>query len=664
VASFGQICVVGAFALALYAVASSLIGVRMRIRELVASGQNAAFAVALLITAASLTLLTALAIHDFSLRYVWDHSSRAMPIDLVLAAFYSGQQGSLLYWAWTLSIFSGIVLWQQRKPGPHRVFMPYVVAVLMGIEAFMGLLLAFVATPFEVLPRPPQDGVGLNPLLYDEGMRIHPPMLLAGLMSWSIPFAFAIAALATNKLGNEWVALSRRYAMVAWLILGLGNLLGGWWAYHVLGWGGYWGWDPVENVAIMPWLVGTAFIHSIQMQERRGMLKGWNIALIMVAFFLSIFGTFVVRSGILASVHAFALSAIGPYFLTFLSAAIIGSLMLFFWRLPGLRSENQLDALLSREASFLMNNLLFLGIAFAIFWGTIYPLVAEALAEQKVSVGPPYFKQVVGPLLGALLVMMGIGPLMPWRRASREHLRHIFLIPIGGALVSVGVLFAFGVRDVVALIGFAICAFVLGTIIQEFVRGALARRSATGENYVAAIGNLIRRNNRRYGGYVVHLGILLIGAGAIASTAFQQETQAQLAPGQSVRLGSYTIVAQGIQVTQLPGVQTVDGVLSVNGENLRPQKQFFDNFQNQPSTKVGLRSTPFEDLYVVLAGWDGEGAAARVSVAVFINPLVSWIWAGGLLLLIGTVITLWPAQQPAMRTAAVRAPRGAVGVAS
>src|SRR5918912_680211 len=375
----GQITIVGACALAAYAAISSVIGVRAGVRELVASGQNAAYGVTALVTAASLSLIAALAFHDFSLRYVWDHSSRAMPADLVLAAFYSGQQGSLLYWAWTLSIFSAVVLWQQRRPGPHRVFMPYVVAVLMTVEAFMCLLLGFVASPFEALPRVPQDGVGLNPLLYDEGMRIHPPMLLAGLMSWSVPFAFAIAALAIGKLGNEWVALARRYAMVAWLILGLGNLLGAWWAYHVLGWGGYWGWDPVENVALMPWLVGTAFIQSIQMQERRGMLKAWNLTLIMVAFFLSIFGTFVVRSGILASVHSFALSAIGPYFLAFLALTIAGSLALFFWRLPQLRADNQLDALLSREASFLLNNLLFLCITFAIFWGPIYPLVAQAI---------------------------------------------------------------------------------------------------------------------------------------------------------------------------------------------------------------------------------------------------------------------------------------------
>jgi cytochrome c-type biogenesis protein CcmF len=658
-AALGQICIVGAFALALYAVASSVVGMRWRNGGLVASGQNAAWAVCGLITAASVTLLAAFAIHDFSLRYVWEHSSRAMPLDLVLAAFYSGQQGSLLYWAWTLSIFTAIVLWQQRKPGPHRVFMPYVIAVLMCIEGFMTILLGFVATPFEALPRPPQDGVGLNPLLYDEGMRIHPPMLLAGLMSWSVPFAFAIAALASGKLGNEWVAVSRRYAMVAWLILGLGNVLGAWWAYHVLGWGGYWGWDPVENVALMPWLVGTAFIHSVQMQERRGMLKAWNIALIMVAFFLSIFGTFVVRSGILASVHAFALSGIGPYFLTFLALSIAGSLTLFFWRLPQLRSDNQLDSLLSREASFLINNLLLLGITFAIFWGTIYPLVAEAVADQKVSVGAPFFKQVVGPLLGALLLLMGIGPLMPWRRASRENLRHNFLIPASGSALGVALLFAFGVRERFALIGFGLCVFVLGTIVQEFVRGTLARRAATGEQVLASLGGLIRRNNRRYGGYIVHLGILLIGAGVVGSQVYQQETQATLAPGQSVALGGYSLVANGVRNSNLPGVKVVEAPLTVNGEELRPQKQVFDNFPNQPSTRVGLRSTLLEDLYVVLAGWDGDGAAAKVSIVVFVNPLVSWIWSGGVLLLFGTLVSLWSAPQPLAR--AVRAPRAAVG---
>jgi cytochrome c-type biogenesis protein CcmF len=400
------------------------------------------------------------------------------------------------------------------------------------------------------------------------------------------------------------------------------------------------------------------------MQERRGMLKAWNVMLMMVTFFLSIFGTFVVRSGILSSVHAFALSAIGPYFLTFLALVIVGSLGLFFWRLPGMRADNHLDGLVSREASFLLNNLLFLGIVFAIFWGTIYPLVAEAVADQKVSVGPPYFKQVVGPLLGMLLLLMGIGPLLPWRRASRENLLSNFVVPVGGTFVGVVSLLATGVHDPFALVGFGLSVFVLGTILQEFLRGTLARHRATGENYALALVSLVRRNNRRYGGYIVHLAIVLIGAGVVGSQVYQQQTQASLAPGQSVSLAGYTITAQGIQISQQPGVKVVDGVLSVNGESLRPEKQYFDNFPQQPSTKVGLRSTLFEDLYVVLGDWSGDGPNAHVSLAVFVNPLVSWIWAGGVLLLLGTLVTLWPTPVSVRQRVRAAVPNGAIGVAS
>jgi cytochrome c-type biogenesis protein CcmF len=325
-----------------------------------------------------------------------------------------------------------------------------------------------------------------------------------------------------------------------------------------------------------------------------------------------------------------------------------------------LRADNHLDALLSREASFLMNNLIFLGITFAIFWGTIYPLVAEAVADAKVSVGPPYFKQVAGPLLGGMLLLMGVGPLMPWRRASREHLQHTFLIPIGGVVLGLGVLVLVGVRDPLALLGFGLCLFVVGTIVQEFWRGVRARHQATGEAYIAALANLIRRNNRRYGGYIVHLAIVLIGAGVVGSQVYQQHTQATLAPGQSVSLASYTIVANGIERTNPPGVQIVEGMLSVNGQDLRPAKQTFDNFPSQPSTRVGLRSSPFEDVYVVLAGWEGDGPLARVSLAIFVNPLVSWIWTGGVLLLLGTIVTMWPAPVPVARRAAAPS-RGAVG---
>src|SRR5438046_219257 len=339
---------------------------------------------------------------------------------LVVPAFYSCQQGSLRYCAWPLAIFSAIVLWQQRRPGPHRLFMPYVVAVLMIIEAFMTLLLGFVASPFEALPRPPADGVGLNPLLYDEGMRIHPPMLLAGLMSWSVPFAFAVAALATGKLGNEWVALSRRYAMVAWVILGLGNVLGAWWAYHVLGWGGYWGWDPVENVALMPWLATTAYLHSSQVQERRGRLRLWNFGLVIVAFLLVVFGTFIVRSGVVPSVHTFAISAIGPWFLGFLFVCVVFSALLLTFR-SNLGAGRAPAPAVSREGAFVLQNLLLLGLVAVVMWGTVLPLVSGMLGAQRVA-GAPFYERAAGPLLAVILALLAAGPLLPWPPAGRPTL--------------------------------------------------------------------------------------------------------------------------------------------------------------------------------------------------------------------------------------------------
>jgi cytochrome c-type biogenesis protein CcmF len=654
----GQIAIVGAFALALFGVGASILGARLRVPELAASGQNAAVGVTVLISTASLSLLAALATHDFSLRYVFDHSSRAMPLDLLLPSFYSGQQGSLLYWAWTLSIFSAIVLWQQRRPGPHRVFMPYVVAVLMGIQCFMTLLLGFVASPFERLPFTPPDGVGLNPLLYDDGMKIHPPMLLAGYMAWSVPFAFSIAALVTGRLGNEWVALARRYAMVAWLILGLGNVLGAWWAYRVLGWGGYWGWDPVENVAIMPWFVGTAFIHSIQIQERRGMLKGWNMALILITFYLSIFGTFVVRSGILQSVHSFALSAIGPYFLTYIGLAIVGSLSLFFWRLPRLRAENQLDSMLSREASFLVNNLLFIGIAFAIFWGTVYPLVAELATGAKVSVGAPYFQQVAGPLLGGMLLLMGIAPLMPWRRASRENLTRNFTYPVVAALVGAVVLAVLGVRNPVAVVGFGLCLFVLATIVQEFARGAAARHRATGEAHLLALGHLIRRNNRRYGGYIVHAAIVLLAIG-IAGGAYGATKVRHLQPGESMTIRGYNLTYLGAVVRNGPNDREERARLAVSrgGDKLGVLMAGKNRYpaEGQVSNEVAIHSDWLraQDLFVIGDQFNKDGS---VVLKVLVNPLVELVWLAGLVFLFGSLIAMWPDEREQRRLARRTAP--------
>src|SRR5215210_1153399 len=428
-ADFGHIAIVAAMVVAAYAAIAAPLGVRLRAPELLASAYNAVLGVAALMSAASFALLLAFLSNDFSIRYVAEHSSREMPLSLVAAAFYGGQAGSLLYWGWTLSIFSAIVAYQQRR-ATDRHLMAYVHMTLMVVMAFFGLILGFVASPFEKMAVVPANGQGLNPLLYDMGMLYHPPMLLAGYMSWTIPFAFAVAALATGRLDASWIRTTRKYALVAWGILGIGNMLGAWWAYRVLGWGGYWGWDPVENSAIMPWLTGTAFLHSIQIQERRGTLKIWNMALVLLAFALSIFGTFVVRSGVLSSVHSFALSSIGPFYFGFLALVIAGSVALLFWRMPALRAQRDLDSLVSREAAFLLNNLLFLAVAFATFWGTIYPLISEAVRDVRVSVGAPYFQRVNGPILLALVALMGIGPLLPWRRATRRQVERAFVAPL------------------------------------------------------------------------------------------------------------------------------------------------------------------------------------------------------------------------------------------
>jgi cytochrome c-type biogenesis protein CcmF len=413
----------------------------------------------------------------------------------------------------------------------------------------------------------------------------------------------------------------------------------------------------------MPWLVGTAFIHSVMIQERRGMLKVWNVALLMVTFFLCVFGTFVVRSGVISSVHSFAQSAIGPYFLAFLTSVVVGSLGLLWYRLPNLRSDNQLDSMLSREASFLLNNLLFVGLVFAIFWGTIFPLVSEAVQGTKITVGPPFFNQTAGPIMVGLLVLMGVAPLMPWRKASRDTLVRNFAGPVGVALVALALLMIFAPNTPLVLLSLAVCAFVTATIVQEFWRGAVARHQATGEAYPLAFGSLIRRNNRRYGGYVVHLGVVMMAAAVTASSMYQLERTARLQSGEALQVGQYRLTYNGMRERQEPGVRIMEARMSVQSGAellgaLTPDKRFYRNFERQPSTQVAIRTTPFEDLYVVLAGWEQDGSA---SFLVFVNPLVVWLWLGGIVALGGTVVAMWPAPRPRAVTIESPSPALAVG---
>jgi cytochrome c-type biogenesis protein CcmF len=424
----------------------------------------------------------------------------------------------------------------------------------------------------------------------------------------------------------------------------MGNLLGSWWAYHVLGWGGYWGWDPVENAAIMPWFLGTAYVHSVMIQERRGMLKLWNLALLLATFCLCIFGTFVVRSGVISSVHSFATSTIGPYYLGFLTITVLGSLGLVIWRVPRLRSDNQLESMLSREASFLLNNLLFLGIAFAVFWGTVFPLISEAVQGSKLTVGPPYFNQTVGPLFLGLVLLMGIGPLMPWRKTSRQYLLRSFVPQVGAGAVVSGLLALLGMREPWALVAVFLCVFTASTMLVEFAQGTTARHVSVGEAYPQALISLIRRNNRRYGGYVVHLGIVTLSLAVVASSFYQQERQVNLKPGEAVEMGGYRLAFQRLRERAEPGVRIVEAPLTLETndgatETLYPSKNFHKHFERQPSTGVVIRTTPLEDLYIVLAGWEPDGSA---SFLIFVNPLVVWLWIGGLIVLFGSFITLWP----------------------
>ncbi|MPZ13652.1 MAG: heme lyase CcmF/NrfE family subunit [Chloroflexi bacterium] len=641
-ADLGAGALVAGLVAAICAATAGALAAREQDERLLAAARNGAYVVAGMLAIASLALLAAFVTHDYSLKYVVEHSSRAMPLQFVVAAFYSGQQGSLLYWALALAILSFIAI--RATYDRLRRIIGYAIAVLMAIEAFFLLILTFVSNPFERLPVPVPDGQGLNPLLYDGGMLIHPPMLLLGYASVAVPYAFAMAALLAGRTDADWMRATRRYALVAWAFLGAGNLLGAWWAYHVLGWGGYWGWDPVENSAIMPWLALTAYIHSVLVQQRRGMLKVWNMALIIATFCLAIQGTFIVRSGIISSVHSFAQSSIGPFFFAFLAVVVIASLTALISRLPALRSEDRFGGVVSRESGFLLNNVLFVSVAFATYWGTIFPVLSEALSGVKATVGAPFYQQVNGPLLLALLILMGLGPLLPWRRATGEQLRRSFVVPLAAAGGSATVLVILGLRTPAAVVALAAAMVAASTVVWEYWRGVRARARSTGEPVPLALGRLVARGRSRYGGYLVHLGVAFVAVGIISSSFYQQEREATLPVGGAVTVGQYTLTNLGVTETLAPGARTVTAQLALaeDGQTLHtmaPAKVFYENFDNQPATHVAIDTRRLEDIYVVLAGWAEDGT---ISLLVAVNPMVSLIWVGGIVLVFGTVVSLWP----------------------
>ena len=640
----GYVALALALAISIYTAVASILGARRGSPKLVESAQKGVVAAAALVTLASIILIYLLLARDFQVQYVYEHVSTYQPTIYTLSAFWAGQEGSLLLWLWLLTIFSALIA--RREEIWSQELKPYALALLAFCQAFFALLLVLVSNPFATLPIRPAEGFGLNPLLENFWMIIHPPVVFIGYAAYTVPFAFAIAALVTGKLGEGWIRGIRRWNVFSWLFLGLGIVMGAWWSYLELGWGGYWGWDPVENSSLVPWLVGTALLHSMMTQERRGMFKVWNIILITLTFVLCIFATFVTRSGIIQSVHAFGLSVVGYYFLAFLAAILGLAFGLTFYRRRELASEREMKSLLSREVGFLLNNLLFVGLALAVFIGTVFPTISEIVRGTQVALGASFFERVSAPLSLALILLIGVCPRLGWRQTSPRRLLSDLLYPGILALALAVVISVRGITEPFALLSFTVCAFVAGSILWEFLRGTIARHRSTGEDYLLAFRRLITKSRRRYGGYLVHLSMVIITVGIIGSSLYQTEYQVTLAEGETVTVKDYTLEHEGFWVENSPAKHRFATPLGVYRDNKRiatlvPEKNFHWNVE-QWVTEVAIRTSLKEDLYVILTALAQDGSA---SFQILITPLVVWLWIGGGLLLLGTAVAIWPEDQ-------------------
>lgn len=651
-ADLGNFFLIIAFCLAIYAVGASVWGARAGREPLIRSGENAALVVALALIVVMVCLDVLLVRSDFHIEYVASYTNRDLPLFFKFAALWAGQAGSLLLWSSLVAVFTALVILQNRHK--NRTLMPYVVAILSTTSLFFIVLNLFVTNPFDELvahfadgtmaPWAAQDGKGLNPLLQHPAMVIHPPTLFVGYVGFVVPYAFAMAALITGELGNKWITLTRRWTIVPWFFLGTGILLGGNWAYQELGWGGYWAWDPVENASFMPWLCGTAFLHSVMIQEKRGMLKVWNMILIILTFSLSILGTFLTRSGVVSSVHAFAASSIGSWFLGFLIVMVCFSLVLLVLRLPQLKAQNEIESMVSREAGFLFNNLLLIGAAFSILWGTLFPILSEAVQGVKITVGPPFFNRITVPLGLALLLLTGIGPVLAWRKSSGKGLRRNFTLPtIVAAVVAAVTTFALGVQHPYSLVSFTLAAFVTTVTVMEFARGTAARARNTGESWPVALIRLILKNKRRYGGYIIHLGIVVLFVG-LTGKAFTQEGQFELGPGESAQVGHYTIRMVRMEEHDAPNYQADRAYLAISKDGkdrgyLGPERRLYQATQ-QPTSEVSIHSTLTDDLYTVFTSRTTDGRKGIIQV--WLNPLVNFVWGGGVLVCIGTLVAMLP----------------------
>ena len=652
----GELSLWIALLMCVWSVTLSFAGGAMRRSDLIASGERGLYAGFGFIVLASAGLWTALITSDFSLRYVASFTSANLPFVYKVSAFWGGQAGSMLFWCLILAGYAALATFANRRS--VRELMPWVTGTNALVLLFFIATTAIASNPFERLDWVPADGRGLNPQLQNPAMAIHPPMLYLGYVATAIPFGFAIAALVTRRLDAEWLGAVRRWALVSWVFLTIGVVLGMWWAYVELGWGGYWMWDPVENASLLPWLTGTAFLHSIMIQEKRGMLRKWNVTLVVATFMLSVLGTFITRSGVIQSVHSFAQSAVGNWFAAFMIFALAATVWLVSMRLKDLEPQAQLEAMISREAAFLYNNLVLVGIAFSVLWGTLFPIISEAVRGSKITVGESFFNSVNVPLGLLLLALTGIGPLIAWRKASVGNIQRQFAGPAAFGLLTGAALFVLGIHKLYPLMTWTLSAFVTGTIIQEFWKGVGARRKMYGENAVVALGRLVARNRRRYGGYVVHAGIVMLFA-AFAGMAFKLEYDITLADGESYSAKDpygrqWTFTNEGLSEFKALNREVVAIALrpTIEGKALplitSEKRQHFDSRGNptfQPSTEVGILVRNDMDVYVVLAGVVQKKAEIRVNF----NPLVVWVWNGGMLMALGGLIVMWPQSEKRRR---------------
>jgi cytochrome c-type biogenesis protein CcmF len=658
--ALGTLVLLIAFVTCAYAIAASVAGARRRSTRLVESGIGAFYFLAALMIVASSILVHAFVTGNYAIKYVQRYSDTAQPLAYKFASYWGGLDGSIMFWVSLLAVFGSLAIYVNRER--HRELIPYVVSVIAATEMFFIFLMVIHKNPFSTfLTTPPADGQGLNPLLQNFYMAIHPPSLYIGFVAMTIPYAFGIAALVTGHLDDAWLRAVRRWTMVGWLFLSFGLTLGMLWAYEELGWGGYWMWDPVENAGLLPWITATAFLHSVRVQEQRGMLRVWNVTLVIVTFFLTIFGTFMTRSGVVQSVHAFGEDReLALLFTIFMVVILTFSFGWVIYRLPLLRARNELDSWVSREAAFLANNWILLFSAFFVLFATMFPTLSEAVTGQRLTVGAPFFNKWMLPIGLMLLTLTGVGPLLAWRKSTGSNLVYQLKWPLVVFVITAGVLYGMGVRVWSSGLCFALSALVLTTIAQEFVRGAQVRRQATGTDVLTALVGLVGRSKRRYGGYIVHVGIVLMFLG-FAGEGFKLSEQALMKLGQQLTVGHFTIRHDALRVTADSQKQMVTGQVSVfeDGKPLGvmlPAKWYFNKHEQEPTTEVAIRRAPTEDLYIVLAGYDASTQTATYTVTV--NPLVNWIWLGFAVMAIGTGIALLP--ESAFAFAVAKIPSGAV----